>query len=150
MTLPESLDGPASSPPPRRPGRSGGRLCPELLHRHLVARVAAAREQLRALDERRQAPDVLVSRFGATVADAQRVLAEERADAQARDDAMLRAARHRAEQLLVDAETEARVLRAVIAWLGQVPASPVSSPSPVAVPVQVVAPMPAAAEARAS
>lgn len=122
----------------------------ELLHHHLLARVAAAREQLRTLEERRQAPEVLVSRFGATVADAQRLLVEERAEAELRGDALLRAAAHRSEEVVADAETEARVLRAVVAWLGQLPATSAPCPAPVALPMQILTPVLAAVEARAS
>jgi hypothetical protein len=93
----------------------------ETLHRHLRHRVAIAHEQLRALEDRTQAPDALVARFGATVAETQRSLLEERTQAERRVAALRSSARQRAEQLVAEAEAEARVLRAVATWLGRVP-----------------------------
>lgn len=131
-----------------------------MLHRHLVERVAEARDRLRALEEQRQAPDVLVTRFGATVADAQRLLAEERADADRWGDALSRVAEDRGSAMVTAAEHEARVLRAMALWLLQVetPApsvghAPEAEPGPDRAPtrrVDPVAPVLVRVEARAS
>ena len=98
-----------------------GRTRAEHLHRHLSARLAAAQEELGQLDERGDAPEVLVARFGATVSDAQQTLAREWAEEDQRSSALRRAAEAHARQLIADAESEARVLRAVATWLRQVP-----------------------------
>ena len=103
----------------------------ELLHRHLTDRVAVARERVRTLEQQRPAPDLLVTRFGATVADAQRLLDEERVDAEVRGAALARVVEARSAEMLAEAEEEAHVLRAVAVWLLQVqsfrPAPPVAS-----------------------
>ena len=128
---PTSILSPGSAPA----DRSGGTRA-ELLHRHLAARVAAAREQLLSLDGPVDAPDVLIARFGATVAEAQRTLAEEWTEEEQRAATLHRAAEARADQVIADAESEARVLRAVATWLRKVPlgdAMQAASPEPSAV-----------------
>jgi hypothetical protein len=104
------------------PTSSGAVLRTDLLHRHLSARVAAARETLDILEARTPAADdKLVHWFAARVAEAQEVLDQERAEAQRRRDERLAAARRRATTIVIDAEGEARVLRSVAAQLGQAP-----------------------------
>jgi hypothetical protein len=101
---------------------SGGSLRIELLHRHLSARIDTARERLRVLEERNPGVDeVLVVRFGDTVAEAQRTLAAERVDAELRSTAFLRVARERAAKAVSDAEADAGLLRVIAGWLRQVP-----------------------------
>jgi hypothetical protein len=137
MMLPELISDPTSFPSsgPSRTGGSGRTVRNELLRRHLIARVGAAREQLRALEDHDQAPAALVARVGATVAEAQRAIAAEHAEARTRSAALLRIADVRAAEILADADAEARVLRAMVTWLRQVP---------VGVPRQVSTPSPAA------
>jgi hypothetical protein len=150
MMPPEPIDGPAPrpTPAPLQSGRSASpSLRTELLHRHLVARVAAAREQVRCLEQPTQAPEALVARFGATVVEAQRALAAERLEADRRATVFGRVAEDRGAQLLAEAEAEARILRAAATWLRQVVAAgavPTATETAVAVPV--LAPV----EARAS
>jgi hypothetical protein len=122
MTPPDSTaETPAAPVAGARPAGSIGHLSPtELLHRHLTDRVAGARERVRFLEQQRHAPDLLVTRFGATVADAQRLLDEERVDADVRGAALARVVEARSAELLAEAEAEAHVLRAVAVWLLQV------------------------------
>ena len=102
--------------------RSGGTLRIELLHRHLAARIEAARERLRVLEDRNPSvDDMLVERFGDTVVGAQRELAAERVDAELRSTAFLRVARERAAKAVTDAEAEAGLLQVIAGWLRQVP-----------------------------
>lgn len=104
------------------PAPSGAVLRTDLLHRHLAARVAAARETLDILEARTPAADdQLVHWFSARVAEAQQVLDQERAEARRRGDERLEAARLRAATIVIDAEGEARVLLDVAARLGRAP-----------------------------
>jgi hypothetical protein len=149
MIPPEPLDEPAPTAAP------GGHLSAEQLRRHLVARVRTARERVQVLEAQRPAPAVLVTRVGATVAEAQRVIDLERAEADVRAEALGRVVARRAGELLAEAEAEARVLRAVATWLRQVPAGVFVPQLPteggaIAAPVVVAAPVLAALEARAS
>jgi hypothetical protein len=123
MMPPEMVTAPTSMLAARSgAGASDGVLRTELLHRHLSARVAAARETLEILEARDpSADDRLVARFSGLVAEAQQVLAREKADAAAADAARLLAAEARAARLLADAEGEARLLRSVATWLDQAP-----------------------------
>jgi hypothetical protein len=148
MTSPEPITGPSHPDAPAAVGRdrADGRLRIELLHRHLVARVADARRQLEELEGGDRVPEEVVARVGATVAEARRQLSREREEAQLQDEAFERAARRRGAQMLAEAEAEARVLRASATWLRQARlAGPQLSPAPV-----VVAPRLAVVEARAS
>jgi hypothetical protein len=105
-----------------QPASSGAVLRTDLLHRHLSARVAAARETLDILEARTPAADdELVHWFAARVAEAQEVLDQERAEAQRHADERLEAARLEATTIVIDAEGEARVLRAVAAQLRDEP-----------------------------
>lgn len=149
MIPPEPLEGPA---PVARPV---GSLSAEQLHRHLVARVAVALEQLRALEAQQLAPVVLVTSVGATVVEAQRLIDAERTESELRSEAFGRVAARRGGELMAEAEAEARILRAVATWLRLVSASaflpmvPTGAPS-VAASTVVAPPVLAALEARAS
>jgi hypothetical protein len=104
------------------PSSSGAVLRTDLLHRHLSARVAAARETLDILEARTPAADdELVHWFAARVAEAQEVLDQERAESQHLAAERLEAARLEATTIVIDAEGEARVLRSVAAQLRQAP-----------------------------
>lgn len=104
------------------PASSGAVLRTDLLHRHLSARVAAARETLDILEARTPAADdALVHWFTARVAEAQDVLDQERAESQRLSAERLEAARLRAATIVIDAEGEARVLLEVAAHLGEAP-----------------------------
>jgi len=149
MTSPEPINWPTIASSAADP--DSGTLRTELLHRHLVARVAAARRQVEELEELTEpgaSTRTLVASVGATVAEARRSLSLERADAELRVEAFERAARRRGAELLAEAEAEARVLQAAAAWLRQArlagPASSVPAPLTVA-PLAL-----AAVEARAS
>ena len=160
MTSPEPITEPAPVAPALAVGLGGSdaRLRTELVHRHLVARVAAARRQVEELDQQRrdERPEQLVASVGATVVEVRRRLSIERADAELRAEAFERAARRRGAEIIAEAEAEARVLRAAAAWVRQVRLSgPESSPAttlvtPVAVAVAAPLPVLAAVEARAS
>lgn len=128
---PEPIAEPTLLTAPGAPGvdRRTGSLRAELLHRHLEARLASARAELRRREEAALPPDELVARFGATVADAQRTLAAERAAAEAASCALLHGAQARATQLVADAEAEARALRAVATWLRHEPMPVLGRPS---------------------
>lgn len=104
------------------PASSGAVLRTDLLHRHLSARVAAARETLDILEARTPAADdKLVHWFTARVAEAQEVLDQERAESERASAERLDAARRRAATIVIDAEGEARVLLDVAARLGRAP-----------------------------
>ena len=80
MTPPEMLDEPASTAPTGLNGADAdASLRTELVHRHLLARLDVAREQIQILEDHSPAPEVLVARFGTSITEAQRVLAAERA-----------------------------------------------------------------------
>jgi hypothetical protein len=101
---------------------SEGTLRLELVHRHLAARIETAEERLRMLEERNPSvDDVLVARFGGTVASAQRSLAAERVDSELRSAALLRVAHDRAAKAVADADAQASLLRVIAEWLRQVP-----------------------------
>jgi hypothetical protein len=112
------------------PAPSGAVLRTDLLHRHLSARVTAARETLDILEARTPAADDrLVHWFTARVAEAQEVLDQERAESQRLSADRLEAARRRAATIVIDAEGEARVLLAVAAQLGQAPVGAAVDPA---------------------
>jgi hypothetical protein len=149
MIPPDTLEGPA------RDDRPGALLSAEQLRRHLLERLEAAREELRALERRRPAPTVLVNRVGAAVAEAQRSIEAERAESELRSDALGRVAARRGSLLIAGAEAEARILRAVATWLRQVPAGALGAGAAVveavpAPPMPETAPVLAAMAARAS
>ncbi len=157
MTSPEPITEPAPAVPALALGldRSDTRLRTELMHRHLVARVAATRRQVEELDRqlRAERSEPQVAGIGATVVEVRRRLSVERADAELRAEAFERAARCRGDEIIAEAEAEARVLRAAAVWVRQArlsgpEASPVI-PSLVA-PLAAPAPVLAAVEARAS
>ena len=159
MTSPEPITEPAPAVPALAVGldRSDARLRTELMHRHLVARVAATRRQVEELDQQRRdrAVGAAGGGVGATVVEVRRRLSIERADAELRAEAFERAARRRGDEIIAEAEAEARVLRAAAAWVRQARLSgPESSPATTVVPslAPVAAPLPvlAAVEARAS
>jgi hypothetical protein len=108
--------------------REGSTARTELLHRHLVARIEAARGELRQLQEGDDVPEELVAWLGAVVAERRRELEASRAAARDRAAALVRAADARAAELIESAETEARVLRAVATWLRGVPLARASLP----------------------
>jgi hypothetical protein len=93
----------------------------ELLHRHLVARLQAARSELRQLQEGADVSEDLVMWLGAVVADRRRELDASRAETRHQAEALVRAADARAAELIASAEAEARVLRAMATWLRSVP-----------------------------
>ena len=124
MTPPEMLDEPAASLPsePAWSDRVGAdaNLRTELVHRHLLARMGVAREQLSILEDHSPAPEALVARFGATIAEAQRMLAAERAEVAERADARRRGSEARAAEIVTRAEAEAAAIREVAAQLRSV------------------------------
>jgi hypothetical protein len=89
----------------------------ELVHRHLVARLQAARAELHELGAQVGAPDELVSWLGTVVAERRDQVELARAERHLRADAVLAAADEEAAGLVAAAEVEARVLRAVALWL---------------------------------
>jgi hypothetical protein len=101
---------------------SGAVLRTDLLHRHLSARVAAARETLDILEARTPAADdQLVHWFAARVAEAHQVLDQERTETRHLADERLDAARRQAATIVLGAEGEARVLRDVAMRLSEAP-----------------------------
>jgi hypothetical protein len=92
-----------------------------LVKLRLEARVAEVREQLDEASARRQAPDQLVSLFGATVAEAQRALDRDRAVAERLSAALVRAADEQGREMIGQAEAESRLLRSLAAGLRQAP-----------------------------
>ena len=119
MRSPESSDQPPSIVSDRSPAadRSAFSERTDLLHRHLTARLASARDELRALEDHSVDPDALVVQVGARVADAQRAVAAERTESDRRSLALLQVADEHAAQVVAEAEAEAHVLRAAAAWL---------------------------------
>jgi hypothetical protein len=107
----------------------------ELLHRHLVARLQAARGELRQLLEGADVPEELVMWLGAVVADRRRELDASRAEARDQAAALVRAADARAAELIASAEAEARVLRAVATWLRSVPMARAALPGLATAPI---------------
>jgi hypothetical protein len=103
------------------PAQQGSTARAELLHRHLVARLHAARSELRQLQDGAEVPEELVLWLGAVVAERRRDVEASRAEIRDRAAALVRAADARAAELVAAAESEARVLRAVATWLGSVP-----------------------------
>ena len=131
------------------------RLRAELVHRHLVARVAATRRRIEELERADRDPDELAVSVGATVVEARRRLSAERAEAALRSEAFERAARRRGAEIVAEAEAEARVLRAAASWVRQARlVGPGPEPIPVDVPAPTTSPAPeprlAPVEARAS
>ena len=112
MTPPELVDEPDSVPPdgPSWSDREAAALRTQLLHRHLLARLAVARDDLRAVEDRSTAPVVMVERFAAVVTDTQRDLAAERAEAELRSAALLRVADAAAAEVLARARARADAL----------------------------------------
>jgi hypothetical protein len=151
MTSPEPLTGPSHPVATAGIGRDHpeGRLRAELLQRHLVARVTDARRQIEDLERTARAPEAVAMTVGATVVEARRRLAIERAASELRVEAFERAARRRGAEIIAEADAEARVLRAAASWLRQARlAGPQSPPALAAAPAPV--PVLAAVEARAS
>ena len=116
---PDTLDQPEASRPGGLPWSEadGSGLKTELLHRHLLARLAVARDSLRALEDSSPAPEVLVSRFGVVINEAQRVIEAERAEAV---DA-------RVVEIIAHAVAEADALLAVATSLREVPVAGAAS-----------------------
>jgi hypothetical protein len=148
MTSPEPITGPSHPAMPAGIGRdrADGRLRTELLHRHLVARVADVRRQIHEIERSARDPEDVVASVGATVVEARRQLSLERAEAELRVEAFERAARGRGVEMLAEAEAEARVLKASATWLRQ---ARLAGPQHAAAPV-AAAPRLAVVEARAS
>lgn len=121
MTPPEMLDETASALPPGPPwpDQHGDDvdLRTELVHRHLHARLTVAEEQIQILEDHSPAPEVLVSRFTATIQEAQRVLDAERAEVTVRAESRREASEARAAELLDRARAEASAIREVAAQL---------------------------------
>lgn len=133
MTPPEMAHSAASPTGTTVGGVTGGVLRTDLLHRHLAARVAAARETLEILEARDPSADErLVQRFGSLVAEAQQVLAAERAAAARDDIARLRAAEVEATLLVASARMDAQRMAAVAHALRE---APVARPTPTTEPV---------------
>ncbi len=113
------------------PSSSGAVLRTDLLHRHLSARVAAARETLDILEARTPAADdQLVHWFSARVAEAQEVLDRERTESQRLSAERLDAARRQATTIVIDAEGEARVLLDVADRLRREPVGAAAAAGP--------------------
>jgi hypothetical protein len=136
MTPPEMLDEPGSTLPTGPPWSdretADANLRTELVHRHLLARLSVAEEQLQILEDQSPAPEALVARFGATITEAQRVLDGERAEVAGRAEGRRRASEARAAELVTRAEAEAAAIREVVAQLRS-PALP-TGPGDVAAP----------------
>lgn len=129
MTPPDTLDQPEVPPPGDVPwtDADGSGLKTELLHRHLLARLAVARDNLKALEDTSPAPEVLVSRFGSVITEAQRVLEAERAEAVAQAEALDEAVDARVVEIIAHAVAEADALRAVATSLREVPVAGATS-----------------------
>jgi hypothetical protein len=129
MTPPDTLDQPEASRPGGLPWSEadGSGLKTELLHRHLLARLAVARDSLRALEDSSPAPEVLVSRFGVVINEAQRVIEAERAEALAQSEALDEAVDARVVEIIAHAVAEADALRAVASSLRDVPVAGAAS-----------------------
>jgi len=135
VTPPELVNEPDSVPPsgPQWSDREAAALRTQLLHRHLLARLAVARDDLRAVEDRSTAPVVMVERFAAVVTDTQRDLAAERAEAELRSAALLRVADAAAAEVLARARARADALLLVAARLRSEaqeagPATPAAEP----------------------
>jgi hypothetical protein len=114
----------------------------ELVHRHLMARIGVAEEQLRILEDHSPAPEVLVARFGATITEAQAVLDRERAEAAVRVEHRRQDTELRISELLGKALAEATAILEVAA---EVRAATATLREPVAPAVGPVAPAASAA-----
>jgi hypothetical protein len=112
---------PAASVELTRRAQQGSTARAELLHRHLVARLQAAKSELRQLEGGAEVPEELVLWLGAVVAERRSDVEASRAEIRDRAVALVRAADARAAELVAAAESEARVLRAVGTWLRSVP-----------------------------
>ena len=149
MTTPEMLDEHAADrstelptgPPWSDRVSADANLRTELVHRHLMARLVVAEEQIRLLEDHSPAPEVLVARFGATIGEAQRVLDGERTDAARRVEHRRQDTELRVSELLASALAEATAIlqvaagvRATAVTVGALAATPVVDAPPVALP----------------
>jgi hypothetical protein len=150
MTPPEMLDEQAadrSTTLPTGPpwsDRSGAdaNLRTELVHRHLMARIGVAEEQIQILEDHSPAPEVLVARFGATITKAQAVLDRERAEVALRVEHRRQDTELRVSELLARALAEATAILEVAAEVRATSASATAGlpAAPVAAAVAPAAP----------
>jgi uncharacterized protein (DUF2249 family) len=149
MTPPEMLDeqaAPQSATLPTGPPWSDrvsadANLRTELVHRHLIARLSVAGEQIQILEDHSPAPEVLVARFGTTISEAQRVLAEERAEVAQRVEHRRQDTELRATELLAGALAEATAILEVAAQVRAAAFTAGSLAAPVPAPEPRVAPV---------
>lgn len=153
MTSPEMLDEQAArdasttlptGPPWSDRVSADANLRTELVHRHLMARLGVAEEQLQILEDHSPAPEVLVARFAATVAEAQAVLDSERAEAAVRVEHRRQDTELRVSELLAKALAEATAILEVAAEVRASTATAGVAAVPAPVPAPVVDTVPAA------
>ncbi len=149
MTSPDMLDGQAADsstalptgPPWSDRASTDANLRTELVHRHLMARIGVAEEQIQLLEDHSPAPEVLVARFGVTITEAQAVLDRERAEAAVRVEHRRQDTELQVSELLAKALAEATAILEVAAEVRATMATAVAAP---AAPVAPVAPATAA------
>jgi hypothetical protein len=113
----------------------------ELVHRHLMARIGVAEEQLRILEDHSPAPDVLVTRFGATITEAQTVLERERAEVALRIEHRRQDTELQVSELLAKALAEATAILEVAAEVRATTAAAHVTGSPSGAPLAPAAPV---------
>jgi len=147
MTPPEMLDEQAADRSTALPtglpwsDRAGtdANLRTELVHRHLMARIGVAEEQIQILEDHSPAPEVLVARFGATITEAQARLDRERAEVALRVEHRRQDTELRVSKLLARALAEATAILEVAAEVRATSASATAG-LPVAPVAAAVAP----------
>jgi hypothetical protein len=153
MTLPEMLDEQAATdgsttlptgPPWSDRVSADANLRTELVHRHLLTRLGVAEEQLKILEDHSPAPEVLVARFTATIAEAQTQLDRERAEAALRVEHRRQDTELRISELLAKALAEATAILEVAAEVRASTATAGGAAVPAAVPAPVAGSVPAA------